>query len=142
MEAYAKTNYPGIQPANPIENARPLLTPLQRRTWEQMQQVIGWIESYMNDHGAYPTTAQGLAVLSTYGTVPAADPWGNAYVYRSPGRVNDYDLVSLGADGAEGGTGENADIVSWAEASLIGQWYEYTPTSALDIAFNEILPSA
>jgi hypothetical protein len=50
--------------------------------------------------------------------------------------------VSLGANGTGGGAGEDADITSWAEASLIGQWYEYTPTSALDIAFNETLPSA
>jgi hypothetical protein len=50
--------------------------------------------------------------------------------------------MCYGADGVPGGEGENADITSWAEASLIGQWYEYTPTPALDIAFNETLPTA
>jgi general secretion pathway protein G len=44
-----------------------------------------------------------------------ADPWGNPYVYRSPGEANpdSYDLVSLGRDGAPGGEGEDADIRSW-----------------------------
>ena len=41
------------------------------------------------------------------------DPWGRAYVYRCPGEHGDYDLYSLGADGQEGGDGENADVVSW-----------------------------
>ncbi|MGF1614995.1 MAG: type II secretion system major pseudopilin GspG [Gammaproteobacteria bacterium] len=41
------------------------------------------------------------------------DPWGNDYVYRFPGEHGPYDLISLGADNAEGGEGENADIVSW-----------------------------
>ncbi len=41
------------------------------------------------------------------------DPWGRTYVYEHPGKHGDYDLYSLGADGAEGGTGENADITSW-----------------------------
>jgi len=43
------------------------------------------------------------------------DPWGNAYVYISPGVVNPtgYDLLSLGADGELGGEDENTDVVSW-----------------------------
>ena len=142
MQAFAQTNYPGIRPANPVEGARPLITPLQRRAWEEMQAIMALLESYKSDHGEYPTTADGLAVLSTYGAVPAADPWGNPYQYNSPGRFTDYELNSLGADGAEGGEGDDADITSWAEASLIGRWYEYTPTTALDIAFNETLPTA
>jgi general secretion pathway protein G len=45
------------------------------------------------------------------------DPWGNAYVYVSPGRVNphSFDLYSLGRDGREGGEGEDADVTSWGE---------------------------
>lgn len=142
MQAYARTNYPGIRPANPIEDARPLLSPLQRRAWEEMRAIMDKLERHKTDHGAYPTTAEGLAALAPYGTVPAADPWGHSYEYRAPGRFTDYELSSLGADGAEGGAEEDADITSWAEASLIGRWYEYTPTSALDIAFNETLPTA
>ena len=40
------------------------------------------------------------------------DPWDNPYIYVMEGTINtgSYDLISLGADGAEGGEGENADI--------------------------------
>ena len=43
------------------------------------------------------------------------DPWGNEYHYETPGQHNEdsYDLCSYGADGAEGGEGENADITNW-----------------------------
>ena len=45
------------------------------------------------------------------------DPWGNEYVYRSPGEHGDYDLMSFGADNAEGGEGNDQDIVSWENFS-------------------------
>lgn len=40
------------------------------------------------------------------------DPWENPYLYEPEGMVNvgSYDLISLGADGLEGGEGDNADI--------------------------------
>jgi len=142
MQAYASTNYPGIRSANPIDDARPLLSPLQKKAWGQMEGIIKLLEQYKTANGTYPTTAQGLAVLSGLGTVPPKDPWGNDWQYRSPGLYSDFELVCLGANGAEGGEGEDADIMSWADASLVGRWYEYTPTSALDISFNETLPTA
>ena len=142
MEAFAKTNYPGIRPANPEEGARPLLSPLQKKAWHEMEEIIALLEEYKAANGDYPTTAQGLAALAGLGTVPAADPWGHPYDYKSPGVVTDFELASLGLDGVVGGEDESADITSWAEASLIGRWYDYTPTSALDIAFNETLPTA
>jgi len=42
------------------------------------------------------------------------DPWGNEYLYLSEGQVNigSFDLICLGADGQEGGEGDNADIVN------------------------------
>ncbi|HET9175174.1 MAG TPA: type II secretion system protein GspG, partial [Pseudolabrys sp.] len=46
------------------------------------------------------------------GAVPL-DPWGRPYVYRSPGQHGTYDVLSLGSDGQEGGTGTAADIASW-----------------------------
>ncbi len=142
MQAFAQTNYPGIRAANPVERARPLLSPLQLKAWDEMQGIIKLLEQYKKTQGAYPTTAQGLAVLSSLGTIPAADPWGKPYQYRGPGAYTDFELASYGADRAAGGEGENADIESWVEISLIGRWYEYTPTSAIDIAFNETLPTA
>ena len=41
------------------------------------------------------------------------DPWGNEFIYRVPGEHGDFDLYSLGADGTEGGEGENRDVTSW-----------------------------
>jgi general secretion pathway protein G len=41
------------------------------------------------------------------------DPWGNPYVYVSPGAHGDYDISSYGADNAPGGEGEDGDINSW-----------------------------
>lgn len=82
------------------------------------------LDAYRLDVGKYPTTAEGLEALVKnpgYDTwdgpylpknVPS-DPWGKPYVYRCPGEHGDYDLYSLGADGQQGGKGENADIVSW-----------------------------
>lgn len=82
------------------------------------------LDAYRLDVGKYPTTEEGLeALVKNPGhdswdgpylpkTIPK-DPWGKPYVYRCPGEHGDYDLYSLGADGQEGGEGENADIVSW-----------------------------
>jgi hypothetical protein len=140
MEAFAKTNYPGIAPANAPVDVRPLLYPSQRRAWEAMQSIMRALEQFLARRGRYPTTAEGLAALGPAGRVK--DPWDNDFMYTSPGRYGPYELLSLGADGQPGGEEEAADIPSWAEASLVGTWYEYTPTSALDIAWDEILPTA
>ncbi len=43
------------------------------------------------------------------------DPWGNPYVYKCPGEHSEFDLISYGADGQPGGTGDNADIGNWVE---------------------------
>jgi len=82
------------------------------------------LDAFRLDVGRYPTTEEGLqALVKNPGLakwdgpylpkgVPK-DPWGNDYVYKCPGEHGEYDLYSLGADGQEGGEGENADIVSW-----------------------------
>jgi general secretion pathway protein G len=77
------------------------------------------LDRYYIDNGSYPSTEQGLqALVSPPGQGGADpdgyirrvpnDPWNNPYVYSSDG--NTYALKSLGADGAEGGSGKNADI--------------------------------
>ncbi|MES3033952.1 MAG: type II secretion system major pseudopilin GspG [Gemmatimonadota bacterium] len=92
----------------------------------QMQLIGVALDSYRLDNGAYPVTAQGLEALSArparqpvpmnwrgpYLRKPApADPWGRPYLYLSPARgAEGYELQSLGRDGAEGGTGEDADL--------------------------------
>ena len=62
----------------------------------------------------YPSTDEGLKAIASYlkKEVPK-DPWGNNYVYTSPGEHGEYDLVSYGADSVEGGEDTNRDIVSW-----------------------------
>ena len=47
------------------------------------------------------------------------DPWGNPYLYESPGQNNPHfvDIWSYGADGQPGGEGVDADIGNWSDAS-------------------------
>lgn len=86
------------------------------------------LETYRLENLAYPATEQGLQALlrapaglarperyrqGGYVRRLPEDPWGNAYQYRRPGRNGAFDVYSLGADGAEGGEGENADIGNW-----------------------------
>jgi len=80
---------------------------------------------FKTDTGRFPTTAEGLQVLVAnpglkgydpdgYLEKVPTDPWGNRYVYISPGlHSKDYDLESLGKDGEDGGTDKDADIESW-----------------------------
>lgn len=151
IQNFANTNYPGIPPANPAENVRPLLFPEQRTAWNDLENIMTLLAGYYAaiepgtsaPRNRYPTTADGLAALvATPDTpLPTVDPWGNAYVYQCPGTYGDYDLSCLGRDGAVGGTGLDADITSWAEGNLVGTWFEYTPTSALDISISTALPT-
>jgi general secretion pathway protein G len=86
------------------------------------------LDTFRLDIGRYPTTEEGLKALREKPAgVESAwegpylpkeipnDPWGNPYIYRSPGEHGDYDLISLGLDKAEGGEGENQDVVSWKD---------------------------
>lgn len=131
IEAFAKTNYAGIPPANPEKHARPLLYPEQRSTWATMEKVVKLLDDYQSDNnGYYPPT---LAELSGG---PFLDAWGRELVYTMPGSGNDYDLVSRGADGDVGGEEQNADISASTGASLVASWFEYTPTSGIDIAMD------
>lgn len=91
----------------------------------QIQGFASALDLFYLDAGRYPSTAEGLNALvqrpggiaswnGPYlkgGTVPA-DPWGKAYAYRAPGPGAPYEIVSRGADGQEGGTGNAADISS------------------------------
>ena len=80
------------------------------------------LDTYRLDAGRYPTSEEGLVALITKPANDASwngpylkkdiplDPWGHAYLYRSPGTKGEIDIVSLGKDGQLGGTGEDADI--------------------------------
>lgn len=92
----------------------------------QIEQFGQTLDLFKISVGRYPSTAEGLGALAQApsgvsnwtgpylrtNSVPK-DPWGNEYKYTSPGQHGPYDIVSLGADGREGGEGENKDITSW-----------------------------
>lgn len=96
-----------------------------------MKALDSALKLYKLDTGRYPTTEQGLQALITKpetrpvprnyrkgGYLDSAsapvDPWGYDYIYRSPGEDGrPYELISLGADGMEGGEDYDADIKSW-----------------------------
>lgn len=70
------------------------------------------IEMYRLESMRYPTTQEGLnALVPRYVRRLPNDPWNNPYVYTTPGpEGSQFRIASLGADGREGGSGENADI--------------------------------
>ena len=91
----------------------------------QIEQLGNALALFRFDVGHYPTSGQGLHVLvedqgiqnwsGPYlekNNVPK-DTWGRDYQYRAPGEHGDYDLWSFGADGMEGGEGDDADVNSW-----------------------------
>lgn len=101
-----------------------------------MRTVAASLEIYRLDNRAYPTTSQGLQALITKPTEPPepanwaedgylpnlpVDPWGNPFIYRSPGESDPYELTSLGADGKPGGDGVDADIGSRTDVVAAGQ---------------------
>ena len=90
------------------------------------------LKIYRLDNYVYPTTEQGLEALVTPSTLEPEprnfkrggylselpmDPWGRPYLYLSPGENRETDIYSLGADGLQGGEGQNADIGNWNQAS-------------------------
>lgn len=91
----------------------------------QMENFMTALDQYFIDNGQFPTPHQGLSALRAKPDGAAkwngpylkkdipVDPWGNAYIYRSPGRNGGYEILSYGADGKEGGEGDNQDITSW-----------------------------
>ena len=92
----------------------------------QVDRLAGVLDLYRLETGSYPSQQEGLAILYDEPVNAAnwngpyirnrdslTDPWGNPYGYRYPGEHGEFDLYSLGADGREGGDGENQDITSW-----------------------------
>ena len=86
------------------------------------------LKMYKLDNFIFPTSEQGLdALVSAPSSAPEAknwrqggymdelplDPWGNEYLYVSPGEGKPYDIYTLGADGVRGGEEEAKDITNW-----------------------------
>ncbi|HLA70867.1 MAG TPA: type II secretion system major pseudopilin GspG [Steroidobacteraceae bacterium] len=93
-----------------------------------IQAIEAGLTLYKLDIYKFPSTDLGLSALVQRPNDPTVrnwreggylkrvgnDPWGNPYQYVFPGtRGQEYDLYSFGADGQEGGEGENADIGNW-----------------------------
>jgi general secretion pathway protein G len=92
----------------------------------EIQNLANALDLYHLDMSRYPNQQEGLAALlepppgATSWNGPylkqrklPADPWGRPYVYRQPGDHGEFDLYTLGADNAPGGTGENQDVTNW-----------------------------
>ena len=92
----------------------------------EIGQIGQTLDLFKLEIGRYPTAQEGLQALISApagvnnwngpywkkAQVPT-DPWGNEYRYAAPGQHGAYDLISLGADGKEGGEGPNKDITNW-----------------------------
>lgn len=92
----------------------------------QIQALSSNLDLYRLDTGRYPSQQEGLlALLKPPATLDGwngpyikkeaslIDPWGTPYVYRIPGEHGEYDLLSLGADKAVGGSSESQDVGNW-----------------------------
>ena len=94
----------------------------------QIEELSNSLDLFKLDAGRYPDTQEGLQALvqapPSLGperwrgpylrkkSLPK-DPWGNDYKYVSPGAHGAFDIISLGADGKEGGDGESKDVTNW-----------------------------
>lgn len=97
-----------------------LISSKQNAARTEIANIVKAVETFYADQGRYPSTDEGLEILTQptdtwpdgfLNKVPL-DPWKNSYEYISPGSTEPYEVISLGADGREGGDGENLDITS------------------------------
>lgn len=92
----------------------------------QIESFDKGLEQFRLDTGHYPATEAGLSALFVeppdepmwHGAYLKKrllpDPWERAYIYRTPGTDGrDFEVLSYGADGEPGGTGEDADVTNW-----------------------------
>lgn len=93
---------------------------------QDLRAVESALKLYRLDRFRYPTGQEGLDALVTppqdssekwpaggYLDRMPRDPWERPYLYENPGKNGEYDLYTLGRDGAPGGTGPDADIGNW-----------------------------
>ncbi len=99
----------------------------QKAAKAQIEMFGTALDTFRLDVGRYPTMEEGLKALREKPSGAEAwqgpylpkeipvDPWNRAYVYKCPGEHGEYDLLTYGLDGTEGGEGENQDVVSWKD---------------------------
>ena len=122
----------GILASIVVVNVAPIF---QRAYLEKIRaditQVSKALELYRFNEMTYPSSDQGLDALikphddlknpflfpeNGYISTLPLDPWGREYIYEYPAtKSSSYDLYTLGADGLEGGTGENTDFGNWMQ---------------------------
>ncbi len=100
----------------------------EAKVMQDIRALSAALDLYRLDNFAYPTTDDGLeALIQRPSSLPTGakwmeggyikrlpkDPWGNPYSYLQPGTHGEFDLFSLGADNAVGGSGPSTDIGNW-----------------------------
>lgn len=94
--------------------------------------VAGKVEAYRIEKSAYPTAESGLSALTGPSATPSnsyylaadrlLDPWGRTYLYMVPGPNDEpFEVLTLGADGKQGGSGEDSDVSSARLRATEGQ---------------------
>jgi general secretion pathway protein G len=96
-----------------VINVMPALeTASETKAKADIEMIDQAVQRYYLDNRRYPTTEEGLSVLQPYLRRVSNDPWNRPYKYQAPGRNGQpYAISSLGADGREGGSGKDADII-------------------------------
>jgi general secretion pathway protein G len=85
----------------------------EKRARADIAHYAGAIDAFYLDQGRFPTNQEGLKILvPQFVKVLQNDPWGKPYLYVYPGKRGQYDVISYGADGREGGTGADADLTN------------------------------
>jgi general secretion pathway protein G len=99
----------------------------QEKIQEDFDRICAGAVLHAQEHGTFPSTEQGIAALVKKVVKPSTpggssvstgtlermplDPWRNPYAYRGSARADEITLISWGADGMQGGTGEAADVI-------------------------------
>ncbi len=99
----------------------------QEKIQEDFDRICAAAILYAQDHGAFPSSEEGVAVLVKKAEEPAApgepsrdsgtlesfplDPWQKPYTYRGSGGADEVTLICWGSDGRPGGAGEAADVI-------------------------------
>jgi general secretion pathway protein G len=104
----------GVAVMKQLDSAKKMTACNQIKEFEQA------LELFKLEKNQYPGTEEGLMALVTgkklKGNSVPKDPWGKEYVYIFPGQHNSdsFDIMSYGADGREGGTGDGEDLTNWS----------------------------
>ena len=87
----------------------------QTKAKADLANIASAIKSYYADHGQYPDASEGIeALVPDYLEQTSNDPWGGSYQYELPGVDGPFDVICFGADGRQGGEGNDADFTNWS----------------------------